>query len=502
MKFGDDWTAEQAHLVDLLAKVWARGWSWPTFGYVADLLDDTGSDAAEVLSSFPVLGDPTPGRPSYGDVFFDHTRPAPPDESIVGLTVSGLARHRFGEDTALTFIAILKMAADEYRRSPRDPASAGSITLTSDDASESIPGVQPDIVVAAGELLNQEPVRGRQATSRTSETRRWTITFSRRVSTYRDLTLDKYLGLVAADVQPSRPAAAAAFGMRSAGPSTVSTMSSAETGDKVFISHAASDETLGALLHRTLVLGGVPGERIFYSSKRATGIPTGTDVRSRLRQELNQAGLVVELLTPTFFTRPMCLVELGGAWALEKSTYPIVVPPMDLERAMKILGEINMGQLASDRLIDDVFDELRDRLARSLDLEMRSAAWNDSVRSFKQSLPTVLDDLAVGSTAPPQQGTRRQDSEPHAAEAITISDVSSMDAYGGGVKVLGRAKNSTSRQLTVLLKAIFLRQGVIVETADGALPELGAGASKTFEVQSLGAIRDFDEVQVQVEQSF
>ena len=310
--------------------------------------------------------------------------------------------------------------------------------------------------------------------------------------------------MVAADLQPRGPGSSALANGQSEDESrSVSTMTSVKLGDKVFISHAAADKALGALLHQTLVLGGVPSEQIFYSSKRATGVPTGTDVRSRLRQELSQAGLVIELLTPTFFTRAMCLMELGGAWALEKSTYPIVVPPMHLGEAVRILGEINMGQLSSETLIDEVFDELRDRLAASLHLEMRSVAWNDSARSFKQSLPSALAALATVEAGPP----RRQSTGEPAAQSegngpVTVSNVSWINAYGGGVKVLGQATNTSPRQLTVLFKAVFLRQGGIVETADGALPELGARASKTFEVQTLGPIGDFDEVRVQIEQSF
>lgn len=106
------------------------------------------------------------------------------------------------------------------------------------------------------------------------------------------------------------------------------------TADKIFISHASADRKLADLLRDTLVLGGTPRERIFYSSSRATGIPSGTDVRARLRGELQQAGLVIELISTTFLTRPMCLIELGGAWVLEKSTYPIVVPPLTRSQAL------------------------------------------------------------------------------------------------------------------------------------------------------------------------
>jgi hypothetical protein len=100
-----------------------------------------------------------------------------------------------------------------------------------------------------------------------------------------------------------------------------------EPNKRIFLSHAYADKGLADLLRNTLVLGGVPEGRIFYSSGRGTGIPVGEDVRTYLQHSLREAGLVIELLSETFLTRPMCLMELGGAWTLGTPTYPIVVPP-------------------------------------------------------------------------------------------------------------------------------------------------------------------------------
>jgi hypothetical protein len=60
----------------------------------------------------------------------------------------------------------------------------------------------------------------------------------------------------------------------------------------------------------------------------------------------------------------MCLLELGGAWALEKPTYPIVVPPPTRAQTVAQIGDVNMGQFGSHEEIDDVFDE---RLASDLE---------------------------------------------------------------------------------------------------------------------------------------
>jgi hypothetical protein len=175
------------------------------------------------------------------------------------------------------------------------------------------------------------------------------------------------------------------------------------TADKIFISHASADRSLADLLRDTLVLGGVPRERIFYSSSRATGIPSGTDVHAHLRSELRQAGLVIELISTTFLTRPMCLMELGGAWALEKSTYPIVVPPLTRREAAAQIGDVHMGLLSSDEEINDVFDELQDRLRAELGLSTTATQWNPVARRFMEGLPAVRAvtvKVALPSSAP------------------------------------------------------------------------------------------------------
>ncbi|WP_030470001.1 toll/interleukin-1 receptor domain-containing protein [Lentzea aerocolonigenes] len=160
--------------------------------------------------------------------------------------------------------------------------------------------------------------------------------------------------------------------------------------DKLFISHAFADKALADLLRDTLVLAGVPEGRIFYSSDRRTGIPSGTDVGTHLRQSLREAGLVVELLTETFFSRSMCLMELGGAWALGLPTYPIVVPPLTRDEAVRQIGNVQMGLLGDDVQISEVFDELHDRLTDDLDIRTKATSWNRVVGGFRDQLPLKL----------------------------------------------------------------------------------------------------------------
>ena len=252
------------------------------------------------------------------------------------------------------------------------------------------------------------------------------------------------------------------------------------TEEKIFISHAWADRKLADLLRDTLVLGGIPRNRIFYSSSRATGIPSGTDVRARLRSELQQAGLIIELISTTFLARPMCLLELGGAWALEKPTYPIVVPPLTRSQAVAQIGDVNIGQLASQEEIDDVFDELHDRLASDVGLSTTATEWNPVARQFKEGLPAVLTALAAAaapSAATPSVPPPTAPSRPRSKITVDNYDVV---PSGYGTEVQGEATNNDSVEHSASIKATFYNESSrIIGTADGMVTQLAPGETKT-----------------------
>ena len=163
---------------------------------------------------------------------------------------------------------------------------------------------------------------------------------------------------------------------------------------KVFISHASADREVADALKDLLQLGGLSAGNIFYSSDRGTGIETGSDLRSRLRVELRDAAVVIELLTETFMQRAVCLMELGGAWALGKPTYPIVVPPYTFAAASVHIGEIIMASLGTPAQISDLLHELP-AVLKGADDQLIVEFEPRHVEHFKQRLSAAL------STAPP-----------------------------------------------------------------------------------------------------
>jgi hypothetical protein len=276
------------------------------------------------------------------------------------------------------------------------------------------------------------------------------------------------------------------------------------TQEKIFISHASADSGVADLLRDTLILGGVPADRLFYSSARGSGIPAGRDVQTRLRLELQDARMVVELISPTFLRRPMCLIELGAAWVLEKSTYPIVVPPLTRDEAVRNIGNVHMGQLKEDRDIEEVFDELHDRLTNELQITLRTTDWNRASRDFKRrigdALTTVkeaVDSVSSSDSAPSQP-------RPAAPSAAKVS-IDSYDIVSNarGSEIHGEATNNDTFEHGAVIKATFYDDAhKIVGTADGIVSQLAPGETKTFSLLSLDGIPAHSDVKVQVDTIF
>jgi predicted nucleotide-binding protein len=198
--FSDPWTPQQETLVNTVFHVWSRTKKWPTFQYVAAEMEDKGLDAVQLLRSFPTLGQRGGIARVYADVNFDHIQPAPPEDSIISLSVSALARHPLGDQSAQAFVAVLSYIAERWSLEPRDPTQVVTVTVSADEVAKALNHRHPQqFVLSVISLVQAEPVRGIRQVSPDPEA--WSITVDRGIARYRNLTLDRYLELVEADLR-------------------------------------------------------------------------------------------------------------------------------------------------------------------------------------------------------------------------------------------------------------------------------------------------------------
>lgn len=256
---------------------------------------------------------------------------------------------------------------------------------------------------------------------------------------------------------------------------------------RIFVSHASADKKLADLLRDTLILGGVPEDQLFYSSDRSTGIPAGEDVGAYLRRSLQDAALVVELLSTIFLTRPRCLMELGGAWTLNKPTYPIVVPPLTREEVRLQIGDVQTGLLGPESEVDSVFYELHDRLA-GLGLQPRVTTWNRAINRFKDQFPEKLATAQVSSTTMlfPTTTSGAVVFDGTKDDNITIDNISLALGRRGRKEIHAEATNHGSVEHSFTVKGTFYDQvGHITGTSGAVVNQLRPGGTKTFTLDEI-----------------
>jgi TIR domain len=172
---------------------------------------------------------------------------------------------------------------------------------------------------------------------------------------------------------------------------------------KIFISHAADDLPLVEPLVDVIVqLGcGVPAEQIFYSSGSATGVPSGADLNSTLRQKVGQASLVVSVLTPAFQKRPYCIAEMGAAWARVGNLFPVRHPALGHDDLEGVLD----GMIV--RTLDDeaALDELHERICVATGTSTTTRIWNSCKKKWLSELPTYLAALPQPEDFPDNSST-------------------------------------------------------------------------------------------------
>jgi hypothetical protein len=198
VRFGDPWTPAQRALVDVVIAAWGATGRWPLFQHVARVLEEERhEDAAEVLRSFPSLGARGSISRAYADVNFDHIQPFPPEDSIVSLSVAGLARHPQGEQTAQAFAAVLRYVAERWAQAPHNPSAVVEVTVTSEEAERALAQWPKVFIISAVTVIRSEPLRGILSSGQNLETQAWNLSVDRRISRYRDLTVDRYLSMIA-----------------------------------------------------------------------------------------------------------------------------------------------------------------------------------------------------------------------------------------------------------------------------------------------------------------
>jgi TIR domain len=97
---------------------------------------------------------------------------------------------------------------------------------------------------------------------------------------------------------------------------------------KIFISHSSQDEKLARnLMDMLQTQFNLKREDFFLTSDEE--LEVGGNWIEEIRKGVEEAKIILPIITPNFIESQFCLCELGAAWVNQKALVPIIVPPLN-----------------------------------------------------------------------------------------------------------------------------------------------------------------------------
>lgn len=160
---------------------------------------------------------------------------------------------------------------------------------------------------------------------------------------------------------------------------------------KIFLSHSSADAALATEVRNLLIIGcGVSTNDILVSSVPGNGIPAGTpSFVDYLKARLQNAEIVVLLLSENFFASQYCLCELGATWLLGKAYFPLVVPPLSKSELGSTLEVAQAGEINNGRYLDQLPDKIRETVGTGVGTD----AWGLQRDVFLAGLGEMIKSL-------------------------------------------------------------------------------------------------------------
>ena len=140
----------------------------------------------------------------------------------------------------------------------------------------------------------------------------------------------------------------------------------------IFISHCHDDHEIVELLLAALQGGlGLGEDDVFATGQLGTTIDQGEYWLDVLKKRLQDAHLVIIIVTPAYLTSDFCMIELGALWSGETPRIPLVVSPADFGNVGSVLGAMQLSK------IDDpeAMNAMRDRVVELKQLTPDTSKW-------------------------------------------------------------------------------------------------------------------------------
>lgn len=153
--------------------------------------------------------------------------------------------------------------------------------------------------------------------------------------------------------------------------------------EKIFISHSSKDaQIVKEFTDKILILClGAESSKIFCTSIEGLGIKSGQDFRERIKKELLEAQIVIQIISKDYKASDVCLNEMGAAWVLAEKVIPLVVNiPYDVGFIHSTTHQLS---LANRTDILQFIDDLSDRFPKKAKSAKIDRHLNDFLNAIK-----------------------------------------------------------------------------------------------------------------------
>ena len=149
---------------------------------------------------------------------------------------------------------------------------------------------------------------------------------------------------------------------------------------KIFISHSSSDkEIVDVFIDKILILGlNLEVQDIACTSREDTGVVTGEDIREFIKENISNCDFVFFMVSENYKNSPICLNEMGAAWATNRNVKPLVFPNISFD-SIGWLYNVRKGMMLND---SSALDSLYEDISEISNNKSRISTWNKQKNEF------------------------------------------------------------------------------------------------------------------------
>ncbi|MCF8146052.1 MAG: toll/interleukin-1 receptor domain-containing protein [Deltaproteobacteria bacterium] len=216
----------------------------------------------------------------------------------------------------------------------------------------------------------------------------------------------------------------------------------------LFISHSSADKNLIDAFVDLLQTGiGLNHDQVFCTSLEGMDIPKGKDLIEFIHEKIQAPFLVIMVVTPSYYESSFCLCELGAAWAMTHSSFPIICPPLEYSDLEAVLKNKEVGKIDSP----EDLDSLRDRIIEDGDIEKHSptSRWNVKRDQFLKKIKKLIPKLDGFTKVSIEKYTEMQDNYETALQDVEDLE-EQLEKAKNTIKKIKKLKDSKAVQDVLL----------------------------------------------------